>query len=413
MQFRNTMLYNKLRAYMEGICKDSSAWNYQATNYKNLVKSLLDEDTVLGNLKWWAPDKEVDDEAESWLAHFLEGYQEETQNVLAWNAETFDRVYTKFEEFLYQDSYATHFVSPLESFSCDLSASVQFETGVCIREPDSLLSNILRNQQLIIWYSQGVKDWVVDIIIEQPKSVERQPRNSYTTEASKKLNVVLQSLRLLHKGKVFVGPLYHLIYPEFAGVKHNVGALLSTDMAPLPPTHSSYFRTDYQLVEQEVEGLKNLYGVIKESSPYPARFELALSRFSDYFRRTNEWDGLLDLVIALEVLFASGSYRLSIRGSYFLEPDIEEERRKVFDRLRALYNVRNSIVHEGSGQPKELRKLWERDDEKVSVSAAVDDAAEYVRHAIRKVISDKHLDKFQDSTCWHKFLDGLVLGERA
>ncbi len=414
MEFRNTTLYEKLRGCMTDACKDSLSWRPHTTKYQTLIESILAEEIVHRNIKWWARNRPVADEAAAWLTHFFEGYQEETQNGLVWNAEAFDRVFSRLEDFLYQDSYISHFVSPLKPFSCDSSASVELETGVCIRKPDNFLSNILRNQELNIGYSPGMADWVVDVVIKQPKSVEREPGDTYATQASKKLRMVLQSLRLLHQGKVFVGPLYYLIYPEFAGFRHNIGALMDTGLTTLPlVTHLVYFTlAPYQLAERELEELKTIYRLVaKEISQYPDSFSLVLSRFHDYFSRTSELDGLLDLVIALEALFAGGSqeigYSLALRCSYFLEPDIEK-RKASFSRLRDIYYLRSSVVHGRPGPPKKWRKL-RGEDYDIALVSIVADAEEYVRQAIRKVIVDKHLDKFQNLKHWSKFLDDLIL----
>lgn len=413
MELRNTALRNKLRECIEDACKDSLSWRPHTTKYQTLIESILAEEIVRRNIKWWAPDRPIADEAAAWVERFFEGYQEETQNGLVWNAEAFDRLFFRLEEFLYQDSYASHFISPLKPFSCDSSIPVELETGVCIRKPDNFLASILRNQELNIGYSPDAADWAVDIVIEQSKSVEREAGDSYATRASKKLRMVLQSLRLLHHGKVFVGPLYYLIYPEFAGFRHNIGALLDTGLTTLPLTHLTYLTlAGYQLDERELGELKTIYRLVaKETSYYPDSFALALSRFHDYFGRMNELDGLLDLVIALEALFAAGSqeigYSLALRCSYFLEPDVEK-RRDMFRRLRDIYNLRSSIVHGRPGPPKKWRKLRGEDYE-VALALIVADAEEYVRQAIRKVIVDRHLDKLKVLTHWDKFLDNLIL----
>jgi hypothetical protein len=413
MESRNTTLYDKLRRCIEDACKDSLSWRPHATKYQNLIESILAEEIVRRNIEWWSPDRPVADEAESWLAHFFNGYQDETEKGLVWNAEAFDHVYSKLEKFLYQDSYTSHFVSPLKPFSFDSSASVELETGVYIRKPDNFLSNILRNQELNIEHSSDTGNWVVYIFLEQPKSAKREAAHSNPAKANKKLRMVLQSLRLLHKGKVFVGPLYYLTYPEFAGLKRNIGALLDTGLTTLSLMHLSYFAsTGYELREQELEELKAIYRLVaKEATHYPDPLALALSRFHDYFSRTSEADGLLDLVIALEALFSGKGqeigYSLALRCSYFLEPDFQK-RKEIFSQLRNMYEVRSSIVHGRPGVPKRWRKLWSGNSDTAFV-LMVDNAEDYVRQAIRKVIVDKHLDKFQNATDWRKFLDDLVL----
>ena len=448
MTFRNGTLYWKLRASIEDACQDSLSWRPHTTKYQNLIQSILAEQIVRKNIEWWAPHAPIADEAALWLDLFFAGYQEEraiaddaaqlfdfffnsyqkkTENGLIWDINAFDRAYSRLEAFLYQETYISHYVSPLHLFRCDSPTPVELEKGVCIREPDELLWRYLMASQEFRSpeHSLGFKGWVVDIVIDQPKSAKRESKDSDIIKARKKAHRVLQSLRLLHKGEVFTGPVYYLIHPEFAPFKQNVGVLHDTDLTTLPLlplAHPSYFRPSdyYQLPAQEVEELKTIYALIPEEfSSYPA-LGLSLGRFGNYFRRSSELDGLLDLVIALEALFGEGSqgitYKLALRCSYFLEPKFEE-RRQAFDKLKCIYNIRSSIAH---GMPdlsrelrKEVRKLWGEDDVKAFASA-VDDAAEYVRRAIRNVIVEGHLDKFRvnksrDLTPWHKFLDDLVL----
>jgi hypothetical protein len=412
MEFRNTALYNKLRECIKDKCKDSLSWRPHTTKYQTLIESILAEEIVRRNMEWWAPDRPIAKEAAAWVERFLEGYQEETQNGLVWNAEAFDRLFFRLEEFLYQDPYPSHFISPLNPFSCDSSIPIELETDIRIRRPDDFLINILRNQELNIEYSPDAADWVVDIVIEQPKTMEREGVDGYTSKANKKLRMVLQSLRLLHQGKVFVGPLYYLIHPPFAGFKRNIGALLDTGLTTLPLTHLTYLTLAcYQLDERELEELRTIYRTMaKESNHYPDSLALALSRFHDYFSRIDELDGLLDLVIALEALFAAGSqeikHSLARRCSYFLEPDLEKQK-ILFSRLSDIYDIRSFVVHGRTGLPKKWRKLRGQDYD-VALASIVADAEECVRQAVRKIIAERHLDKLKNPTHWGKYLDNLV-----
>jgi len=413
MKFRTPTLYEKLKSCVEDACGDSLSWRSHTAKYQSLIQSIVAEEIVYRNIKWWALNRPELEEAESWVNKFFEGYQDETQNGLVWNAEVFDRVYSRIEEFLCQDSYVSHFVSPLYSFSCHSGTSVELETGVYIRKTDNFLSSILRNQPSTIQHPLDTESWVVDVAIKQPKSAERDSEGSYATRAGMKLRIILQSLRLLHRGKVFVGPLCFLTFPEFGSFKRNVGVILETDLTTLPSAHFGYFTLgSYELTESEVEELKTIYGLVsKGTSRYPDSFALALSRFNDYFGRVNELDGLLDLVIALEALFAGESqeigYSLALRCSYFLEPDAEK-RKAIFTRLRDIYDIRSYIVHGRAGLPRKWRKLHGQDYD-IAIASVVDDAEGYVRQAIRKIIADKHLDKFQNLVWWRRFLDELVL----
>jgi len=413
MKFRIPALYEKLKSYVEDACIDSLSWRPHTTKYQNLISSILADEIVHRNIQWWAPNRPAADEVASWLTHFVEGYQEKTEDGMVWNTKAFEAVYFKFEKFLYQDSYISHFVSLLSPFSYDLLTLVELEPCVCIQKPDDFLSSILRNQPLTIQHPLDTESWVVNIAIKQLKSAERNSEDSYTAKAERKLRMTLQSLRLLHRGKVFVSPLCFLAFPEFGGFKRNVGALLETDLTTLSSAHLEYPTLGaYRLAESEIEELKTIYKLVsKVTSRYPDSFALALSRFNDYFGRINELDGLLDLVIALEALFAGESqeigYSLALRCSYFLEPDTKK-RKDIFTRLRDIYAIRSYIVHGRAGLPRKWRKL-RGEDYDIAIASVIDDAEGYVRQAIRKIIADKHLDKFQNLVSWRRFLDELVL----
>jgi len=324
----------------------------------------------------------------------------------------FDVVYSKLEEFLYTDSYVIHFVSLLAPFSYDSLAPVELGPGVFIRKPDAFLSAILRNQPPRAENPLGMDDLVVDIILEQPKSVERDAEDGYSSKAVNQLRLVLQSLRLLHRGKTFVGPLCYITFPEFGGFERHVAALFQTDLTTLHPSLRFTVLGGYELREGEVSDLKTVYGFLeKKTGHYPDYFMLVLSRFNDYFGRANQLDGLLDLVIALEALFAGRGQKirhsLAVRCSCFLESDITQ-RNAVFGRLKDVYDIRSSVVH---GEPS-LPGKWQQlrgDDFDAAISSIVDDAEEYVRRSIGKIVAEGHLSKFQNSEQWRKFLDELVL----
>ena len=74
---QNTALYEKLRGSVGNACKDSLSWRPHTEKYHNLIETILSEDIVARNVKWWNRDKLAADEAASWLGHFFEGYQED------------------------------------------------------------------------------------------------------------------------------------------------------------------------------------------------------------------------------------------------------------------------------------------------------------------------------------------------
>ena len=73
-------------------------------------------------------------------------------------------------------------------------------------------------------------------------------------------------------------------------------------------------------------------------------------------------DGILDISIALEILYQTGnmelSYKLATRVGYFLEADIEK-RNKVFQKVREFYKIRSLIVHGGNQDAEKLKEAFD------------------------------------------------------
>ena len=73
-------------------------------------------------------------------------------------------------------------------------------------------------------------------------------------------------------------------------------------------------------------------------------------------------DGILDISIALEILYQTGnmelSYKLATRAGYFLEADIER-RNKVFQKVREFYKIRSLIVHGGNQDAEKLKEAFD------------------------------------------------------
>lgn len=99
--------------------------------------------------------------------------------------------------------------------------------------------------------------------------------------------------------------------------------------------------------------------------------ELALRRLRFAAGRESEEDRTLDLMISAEALFIPKgssheelSFRTSLHASFFLSPDDEVERERIFRLLRTGYEVRSKIAHGESpenvqmdGRPVMLREL--------------------------------------------------------
>ena len=90
--------------------------------------------------------------------------------------------------------------------------------------------------------------------------------------------------------------------------------------------------------------------LISRLSKDDVRLRSALSRLAASLARSGPiatLDSIVDVVIALEILYQAGTeqtYRYGTRAAYFLE-DSKQGRKDVFDAVRKLYDARSSIVH--------------------------------------------------------------------
>ena len=73
-------------------------------------------------------------------------------------------------------------------------------------------------------------------------------------------------------------------------------------------------------------------------------------------------DRILDISIALEILYQIGnmelSYKLATRAGYFLEVDVKR-RNEVFHRVKEFYKMRSSIVHGGNQDAEKLKEAFD------------------------------------------------------
>ena len=93
---------------------------------------------------------------------------------------------------------------------------------------------------------------------------------------------------------------------------------------------------------------------------------LALGRLAASVSRRGRFglqDSILDISIALEILYQIGnmelSYKLAMRAAHYLGEDAEK-RNSIFQEVKTLYTIRSSIVHGNKMGKLELRQVYER-----------------------------------------------------
>jgi hypothetical protein len=114
----------------------------------------------------------------------------------------------------------------------------------------------------------------------------------------------------------------------------------------------------YSLDEDELPAVRDLYEALRryESTPdeeVPVNLNLALRSFSDIYERRNLYrtdTQLVDAITATEALLGTDvevAFRLAFRVAMILGGD-DDERVRIFERMRGYYNTRSSVVHGGS-----------------------------------------------------------------
>lgn len=143
----------------------------------------------------------------------------------------------------------------------------------------------------------------------------------------------------------------------------------------------------YKLTKEEAKGFADFWTFFQgiRKSP-PRRVEVALRRLNFAYERARPEDKLIDYLIGFEALLLQRSqrqeleYRLALRGSYLLADDFDE-RKTIFNELKAAYQERSNIVHGGS--TKTTVKIG---DQRVEFSKLVEKSEEHLRSTIRKFL---------------------------
>lgn len=112
---------------------------------------------------------------------------------------------------------------------------------------------------------------------------------------------------------------------------------------------------------------------------------------------------LVNFSIALESIFSTDnielSYRISLRVSFFLGNN-SVERKKIFEEVREIYNLRSRIVHGNVLKKKEKNKI----------PKTLENLETYLRASIIKILKEpKLISIFKDDTEINNYFDDLIL----
>jgi Apea-like HEPN len=218
--------------------------------------------------------------------------------------------------------------------------------------------------------------------------------NSNTTkqEVLHELGDIMTALRLLRKGDVGTPAIYEKNHTPvlWQGVRM-VNVLGNQQVRQFPLSPFQY----YELSEHEIPPLKELSKALHQlrtghaQVPLYGDMAVALRRFNQSYNRGLPEDQIIDLTIALEGSLLADlrdelNYRLSLRGTALLAPKGKWEPNKSQALLKAMYEIRSNIVHNGrllTDLEKDMRKL-----QRVGIESR--DFAQWCEEIVRDVLKE-------------------------
>jgi hypothetical protein len=180
-------------------------------------------------------------------------------------------------------------------------------------------------------------------------AVQLEPAQEDPVELNRAALVVLTALRLEEGATIFSrGP---ILTPISDRVPCAFGWRPLSDFAPPPRDHGDIHRATpnpFLLPSSSTERLRRTCTELHEVAM--DRFRIAFRRFNQSFRRKDVDDRLVDLAIVLESTVLAGAtaelfWRAQVLGAELLRSELKPATAR--DQIKALYDARSKIVHEG------------------------------------------------------------------
>ena len=163
----------------------------------------------------------------------------------------------------------------------------------------------------------------------------------------------------------------------------------------------SRYRTPFAPSLNQFEKLHNEY--IALNSKTRERVDIALTRLNRALRRNDLTNKAIELGVSLEAILLSGkdedgvggeiTFRLASRGAWLLG-DSMEERKKIFNTLKAAYRLRSKAAHEGTIASK--TKGVNKGQEPMHTKYLIEDACKLCSEAISQIIKDGSFPDWTD-----------------
>lgn len=333
--------------------------------------------------------------------------------------EYFEREYAIFEEAFYGDYILYDVVAPLENLLVDGSVKLSDDFEISPFTNDDIAPYYTYNTKLGRHESMGspVAVWTKFRLPKVVKSdselnleglapdeikkayAERLRKDEVDRVAQARLNErieeVVNALRIFGAESVF-----------HVGIIHRASKWFGSDnVFPNPVQVSVRFTTRGE--EGWLASFGRFRAGLQSDRVKDRKFlGLAMRRLGYAHERHRSEDKLLDLLIAAEALFLSGSmgelqYRLAQRAGFFLADD-PATRRKIYRHMLDAYKVRSKVVHGEEARPPKREDGTEIDFEEFVETTKV-----YLRITLRKMMDLALLSESRDELVdW----DTLIIG---
>ncbi len=161
----------------------------------------------------------------------------------------------------------------------------------------------------------------------------------------------ITAMRLLHPGDVGSYALSQTDFPPYK-IKPIIMHAQSLNECLLPRSYFTAIRSPYYLAKNEIESFVKIFNKLidPEIQGQLQDLDVAIRWFNQSYSRERDEDKVIDLTVALDssLLFNIKDelkYRMAIRGSALLAKN--KDPKDTYSVLRALYDARSSIVHNG------------------------------------------------------------------
>ena len=331
---------------------------------KDINKDIDIADFLIQFLTKLAREKEF---FEVGIKRYLDEFHERKKELFSFNIDSFNKVYSRYEKYLYSDRQFIAF-APIQGFELE---SEDLDLGDFFK-----IKRMSADELVELWYNYNVLPSFSESrsfrMIKFCIVTEQKSQLDINTE----LNSIITSLRLWKKGDVGYDTVYYLSKwnPWGGGIRGSTSIFFGN-----PPV---------VLKSAEVEEFKNFYENFREVkiSDYPF-LNIAINRFNYAYERKRQEDKLIDYMVAFEALFSEGSgdlrYKIPIRVAKLLETDFDQ-RKMIRNTMKAGYDARSNIVH-GNTVVKDVKVKCVKDNsKKIPLIEFVPMVEEYLRKSIKK-----------------------------